>query len=101
MVGIRRAALVLLAGLLLAGCMPPAPADDEKEEFYQAGKDRVKNRDYAGAVESFEKALERNPRSGPAHFELGWLYEEKVNDPAAAIYHYDRFLKLSPNSGKQ
>ena len=26
------------------------------------------------------------------------LYEEKVPDPAAAIYHYKRYLKLNPNA---
>ena len=26
---------------------------------------------------------------------------KKESDPAAAIYHYERFLKLSPNSGKE
>ena len=57
--------------------------------------------DFKGAVESFEKAVEVNPKSAPAHFELGWLYDQKESDPAAAIYHYERFLKLSPNSGKE
>jgi LysM repeat protein len=56
--------------------------------------------DYDGAVEAYEKALEVNPHSAAAHFELAWLYEGKENDPAAAIYHYERFLRLAPNSGK-
>jgi LysM repeat protein len=42
-----------------------------------------------------------NPKSAPAHFELGWLYDQKESDPAAAIYHFERFLKLAPNSGKE
>lgn len=100
-VGLFRAALLLLAGVTLCGCMPSAPGDEEKEQFFLAGKSRVKNLDFTGAVESFEKAVEVNPRSGPAHFELGWLYDQKEADPAAAIYHYERFLKLSPNSGKE
>jgi nucleoid-associated protein YgaU len=32
---------------------------------------------------------------------LGWLYDQKESDPAAAIYHFERFLKLLPNSGKE
>jgi tetratricopeptide (TPR) repeat protein len=94
-------ALLLLAGVTLCSCTPSAPGDEEKEQFFLAGKNRVTNRDFTGAVESFEKAVEVNPRSGPAHFELGWLYDQKEGDPAAAIYHYERFLKLSPNSGKE
>ncbi len=64
-----------------------------------AGKKRVISMDYAGAVEAFEKALEVNPRSGAAHFELACLYEERQSDPAAAIYHYQSYLRLRPDAG--
>ena len=52
--------------------------------------------DYQGAIQAFEESLEANPHSAAAHFELGWLYDEKESDPAAAIYHYQQYLKLSP-----
>jgi LysM repeat protein len=100
-VGLFRTAPLLLVGLLLSGCLPSGPKDEEKEQFYLAGKSRVNTMDFKGAVESFEKAVEVNPKSAPAHFELGWLYDQKESDPAAAIYHYERYLKLSPNSGKE
>jgi LysM repeat protein len=54
--------------------------------------------DYQGAIEAFEQSLETNPHSAAAHFELGWLYDEKAPDPAAAIYHYGQYLKLNPNA---
>ena len=100
-VGFFRTALLLLVGLLLSGCLPSGPKDEEKEQFFLAGKSRVNTMDFKGAIESFEKAVEVNPKSAPAHFELGWLYDQKEPDPAAAIYHYERYLKLSPNSGKE
>ena len=74
-------------------------ADDEKEPHFVLGQGRVNAMDYAGAIEAFEESLEANPRSAAAHFELGWLYEEKEPDPAAAVFHYQRYLKLSPNAG--
>jgi tetratricopeptide (TPR) repeat protein len=43
-------------------------------------------------------ALEKNPQSAAAHFELGWLNAEKESDPAAAIYHYQKYLKLRPSA---
>jgi LysM repeat protein len=55
--------------------------------------------DYEGAVQCFEKALEVNPQSAAAHFELGWLYDQKQSDPSAAIYHYNCYLKFCPNAG--
>ena len=100
-VGLFRTAPLLLLGLVLSGCAPSDPKDEEKEQFFLAGKSRVNTMDFKGAVESFEKAVEVNPKSAAAHFELGCLYDRKEADPAAAIYHYERYLKLAPNSGKE
>ena len=100
-VGLFRTALLLLASLAWSGCLPSAPGDEEKEPYFMAGKSRVSTMDFKGAVESFEKALEANPKSAAAHYELGLLYAQKESDPAAAIYHFERFLKLQPNSGKE
>lgn len=100
-VSLLRGALVLLSALVLSGCVDSARSqlDDEKEPHFLAGKSRVSTMDYRGAIEAFEKALEVNPQSASAHFELAWLYELKESDPAAAIYHYDKYLKLRPNAG--
>jgi LysM repeat protein len=86
----------------LAGCFPTStnPLDEQKDPHFLLGQDRVNSKDFKGAIESFEKSLEANPRSASAHFELGWLYEEKDPNPAAAIYHYESFLKLRPSSDK-
>jgi tetratricopeptide (TPR) repeat protein len=95
-----RSALALLMGLALGGCLPSTQSqlDDEKEPHFLAGKSRVNTMDYKGAIESFERALEVNPQSASAHFELGWLYDQKEPDPAAAIYHYECYLRLMPNA---
>ncbi|HXE42389.1 MAG TPA: LysM peptidoglycan-binding domain-containing protein [Candidatus Baltobacteraceae bacterium] len=85
--------------LTLSGCSPvQSRSDEEKEPHFVLGQSRVNSMDYQGAVEAFEESLEVNPRSAAAHFELGWLYEQKVSDPAAAIYHYQKYLKLNPNA---
>ena len=89
-----------MLGAALGGCAPgQGQADDEKEPHFVLGQSRVNAMDYPGAVEAFEASLEANPRSAAAHFELGCLYEEKVPDHAAAIYHYQKYLKLNPNAG--
>lgn len=92
--------LTILAGLLaMSGCMltDTGPVDEEKEPHFLEGKARVNSLDYAGAIESFEKALEVNPKSASAHFELGCLCDQREADPAAAIYHYEHYLKLRSN----
>jgi LysM repeat protein len=72
--------------------------DEEQDPHFQRGRNLVSSQYFKGAAEEFEKALESNPASAAAHFELGWLYDNKLNDYAAAIYHYERHLKLQPDS---
>ena len=92
-------ALAVWFGAMLGGCSPEqGRMDDEKEPHFVLGKSRVNAMDYQGAVEAYEMSLEANPRSAAAHFELGWLYEQKAPNPAAAIYHYEQYLKLDPNA---
>ena len=62
------------------------------------GKSRVNAMDYQGAIEAFEQSLEANPHSAMAHYELGWLDDEKAADPAGAIFHYQEYLKLNPSA---
>lgn len=84
---------------MLGGCMPSSqgPDDEQKEPYFLTGKARENTLDFKGAIEAFEKALEANPRNASAHFELGLRYE-KEGDYSAAIYHFERFLKLRPDS---
>lgn len=94
-------AVALLLAICAAGCLPSdSHVDEEKDPHFQRGRNLVESQDFKGAVEEFEKALDTNPRSAAAHFELGWLYENKLGDYAAAIYHYERYLQLDPNSDR-
>lgn len=92
---------VLLLALLPGGCSLSGenPLDDEKDPAFVRGKSLVNAQDFAGAAQSFQDALENSPRSAAAHFQLAWLYENKLADPAAAIYHYQEYLRLDPKAG--
>jgi len=82
-----------------SGCFPSGrnPLEEQKEPHFLTGKARVNTLDYKGAIKAFEKALEANPRSASAHFELALLYEKNETDFAAAIYHFEKYLELRPN----
>ena len=84
----------------LSGCTPSGRSqlDEEKEPHFVLGKSRVNAMDFQGAIEAFEQSLEANPHSAAAHFELGWLDDEKASDPAAAIFHYQEYLRLDPSA---
>lgn len=94
--------LLLCSALALGGCTSSSSAslEEEKEPHFLEGKSRANMMDYTGALESFEQALEVNPKSAAAHFEIGCLCDQKEGDPAAAIYHYGRYLKFRPHGDK-
>jgi len=91
--------MLLLGSFCWSGCSPVSESniDARKDSDFMAGQNRARNLDYAGAVQAYEKALETNPRSAPAHFELGLIYYLNLPDYAAAIYHFQKFLELRPN----
>jgi len=105
---------LLISGLVaafLAGCTlnRNAERDEKKDPHYVTGKSRQQNMDYKGAAEAFEKAVEVNPQSASAHFELGLLYAGKLNDGvtneetldrnyAFGVYHLEKYLHLNPKS---
>ncbi len=88
---------VLWLGAVLSGCTQ-SDQDEEKEPHYVLGQSRINAMDYQGAVEAFEESLEVNPHSAAAHYQLAMLYENQQSDPAAAIYHYQQYLKYDPNA---
>jgi tetratricopeptide (TPR) repeat protein len=99
---LRSVAAALLL-LFCFGCSPKAtaPVDEERNPYFVEGKERIGTRDYKGAIAAFEKALEGNPRSALAHFELGFLYEQhsaqREEDYVAALYHYNQVVRLRPH----
>jgi LysM repeat protein len=90
-------------GVGLAGCEPSgqSSADDQKEPHYILGQNRFSARDYPGAVEAFEASLEANPHSAPAHYQLAMLYSGMISNPAAAIYHYQQYLRFEPKAANE
>jgi hypothetical protein len=95
---LRRLFFLILLLPALSGCLPgEGHVDDEKDPHFQQGRNLVNSEDFKGAMAEFELALQTNPHSAAAHFELGWL-NEKAGDYAAAIYHYERHLQLQPDS---
>ena len=89
---------VILLGLGGAGCVPPGGGgeNEQNDGDFRAGMGRKQSGNYVRAIESFERALQRNPMSASAHFELGLIYYQNVTNYVAAIYHFDRVQRLQP-----
>jgi tetratricopeptide (TPR) repeat protein len=87
-----------LACLLLGGCVPPPGVGDQTqgERYFNAGKARIQQLDFPGAIAAFERALQADPQQANAHYEQAMLYDRELNSPEKALYHYLRVLELNP-----
>lgn len=95
--------LVLAGAVVAGGCSRSAASLDAREErdpvLKRAGALKTMN-NMDGAIELYNKALERKPWLARAHLELGLLYDTEKQDYVRAIYHYQRYLELRPQTEK-
>ena len=93
-------ATLVAVAVLLGGCSPKqsSQSDPKKDPNYVRGTTLVSQMDYVGAIEEFRTAIQKDPTSAPAHLELGFLFKNYAEDPAAAIYHFNNFLLLDPET---
>ena len=96
---------LVLALVLSVGCGPGATARqdrlEERDPYFKRALARKNAQDIDGAIEAYEKALERKPALARAHLDLGLLYEKYRQDYVRAIYHYERYLELRPTAEKR
>jgi len=84
----------LTAGLLFAtGC---GREDSSQHPLYRKGEQLRKEGNPVEAESYFRRYLERVPNAPLGHLALAGLYDESLANPAAALYHYDEYLRLIP-----
>jgi Tfp pilus assembly protein FimV len=100
----RPTCLVYAASLALVGCnfsdKEEAQHDDSSNPHYKQAQEDIDNNNPNAAVADYQAALGENPKLPGAHYSLGLIYGDKLNDPVGSIYHFKRFLELAPNSDK-
>ncbi|MGE4564758.1 MAG: LysM peptidoglycan-binding domain-containing protein [Victivallaceae bacterium] len=93
--------LAVLLGTLLAGFGCERAADTSHPAFRKARLCRDAG-DYEAAERQYRNFLAVRPDSADGHLAIASLYDENLNDPFRAIYHYRAYLQLSPGpSGKE
>ena len=93
---------VLFAALLAAGCSS-TPYDEtanwSAQELFEEAKEAMKSKDYAKAIQYFEKLEARYPYgryAQQAQLEVAYAHW-KDDERALAVAAVDRFIKLHPN----
>jgi tetratricopeptide (TPR) repeat protein len=69
---------------------------EKSHPLYMKGGTCRSSGNYKDAAKYFEEFLLICPKSAKANYELATLYGDNLDEPIKAIYHYQRFLDLSP-----
>jgi len=99
-------AWVLAAALAaaLAGCSGQVREQDSMEFSYPAirkARAKLREGDKQAALELLNKAIVEKPSLAQAHLEAAQLYDDYDRDYVRAIYHYERYLELRPQTEKR
>ena len=96
--------MVAAGALLLAGCDKNSGTIEEREERdpnVLSGQQYMDQGNYDAAIQEFKLAMLEEPRMARPHLNLATIYHNHVYNPIHAIYHYDRYLELRPDSEKR
>lgn len=64
-------------------------------------KQKEQSGDMKGAAQIYRSLLEREPSMARAHLSLALLLDKPKGDYVQAVYHYDRYLALRPDTEKR
>ncbi len=91
-----------LVALWLGGCTDSdrlTYASELDEPNYREGQALLKSGRRQEALAAFLKVIDRRRDDAPeSHLEIGLLYDQHINDPLSAIYHFRKYLAQRPNS---
>jgi len=102
----RRGLPALAAGALAlcAACGRNAARldrDEDRNPLVQRALEYKHAQRYDEAIRLLTEALEKNPRLASAHLALGQLFDTQKEDYLRALYHYQRYLELRPQTEKK
>jgi tetratricopeptide (TPR) repeat protein len=93
---------LLLLLFLAAGCERGARLTlgaETDDPQYRRGQQLLKQGHNQDALGAFLKVIEKRGDDAPeSHLEAGLLYQQYFKDPITAIYHFNKYIELQPNS---
>jgi len=97
---------IALMGILLlgvGGCNRVGRLDarEQQHEMVAAAYDKIEVGEYREAGRLLREVLDVNPTMARPHLDLAMIYHEHHRDFVKAIYHYQRYVALRPNTEKE
>ena len=90
-----RIALPAMAAGLLAGC--DRLFEQKGEDALNMAREKEKEGDYQGAVRWYEASLDGTGKTAEAHYLMALLFDDKLDNPVAALDHFRRYIELAPD----
>lgn len=92
-IAVLRQIMALLAIVFLfTGCTP----DPARDPFVRKAERARGKGDYVTSLNFYRRASSRHPESHYIYLQMANLCDESLDDPVAAIFYYNEFLKFSP-----
>lgn len=86
---------MLFLCIVMVGC--DRVTTSHSAQLVKEAEEKTTDGDYLHAIGLYEAALDGSVRSADIHYQLGLLYDDKMNDPLHALHHFKRYLTLVPN----
>lgn len=90
--------IMLVLGISLLSSCDQGAGEETRHPMYIKAQKLKERGGFAESAKAFEEFLRINPYSAKSHYELAVLYDESLDDPLLAIYHYRRYLEMEPDS---
>ncbi len=102
---LKSLALSCLVALTFVGCNKDnSAANEEKQQRSQPLMEEAMRAEQEGATDTaitlYRRALRSDGTNAMAHFNLALLLHDRKKDYVGALYHYQEYLDLQPNSEK-
>jgi hypothetical protein len=104
MMRVRSMVWVVVAAVLAAGCSQPVRVMDGDEldhPLMKRARQKEQSGDTNGAVQIYRTLIDHSPSMARAHLSLALVLDRPQGDYVQAIYHYDRYLDLRPDTEKR
>ena len=88
------------SSLIIIGEILPLSAETNNYQFfYERGNEKLKNKNYKGAIADYTKAIEIYPENANAYYNRA-IAKENLKDYKGAIADYTNFIKINPEDGE-